>query len=185
MRQLILCAERLQRLQTVLSRHSGTLSLRDLSRCHGIWGWEVEQAADLGWVRIVTSKPRVGRPSRVAEIVSDYCYAKLPPNRWEIPTNFKFRHWRFALECCSVRGGSFTSSCVPTAAEAYRRVFPYSRSAAGARASSSRLMKRSDVRLMIYWFRQLSPYFPREPMPDTFDELASKIQELTAPPFRF
>ena len=67
MRPLILCRERLGRIRRVLERYGGTATMRDLWRSHTIYDWEIEQAAEMGWFKISTRKPRVGRPSRVVE----------------------------------------------------------------------------------------------------------------------
>ena len=45
------------------------MSLRDLTRSFAIWPWEIEQAAELGWLHI-TLRRRAdrGRPVRLAEL---------------------------------------------------------------------------------------------------------------------
>jgi hypothetical protein len=57
MRRLILCLERLQRIQRVLNRARGAMPVRDITRSFAIWPWEIRQAAELGWLRIVTRRP--------------------------------------------------------------------------------------------------------------------------------
>lgn len=44
MRPLILCGERLYRVQRILERFGGKVSLRDLRRSFVIFNWEIEQA---------------------------------------------------------------------------------------------------------------------------------------------
>jgi hypothetical protein len=67
---MILCRERLARIQRVLKKNDGKLTVRDFARSFSVWEWEVEQAAALGWIEIETRKPHTGRPSRIAKIVS-------------------------------------------------------------------------------------------------------------------
>ena len=64
---MILCRESLGRIRRVLERCGGTATMRDLWRSHTICDWEIEQAAELGWLTISTRKPRVGCPSSVVE----------------------------------------------------------------------------------------------------------------------
>ena len=96
MRRLSLCRERLGRIQRVLERWGGTVTVRDLWRSHTIYDWEIEQAAELGWLTITTHKPRVGRPSRVVEFCGGV-NAKFPERRCWIETEISIRHWWFAL----------------------------------------------------------------------------------------
>jgi hypothetical protein len=81
---MILCHERLARIQRVLNKNPGTLTVREFARSYGVWEWEIEQAAALGWIQIETKKPRTGRPSRIVKRVSETHSAKLPPYRWQI-----------------------------------------------------------------------------------------------------
>jgi hypothetical protein len=37
------------------------LSVREFARTFSVWGWEIEQSAELGFVKIETRKPRTGR----------------------------------------------------------------------------------------------------------------------------
>ena len=56
MRPSILCHERLLRIQRVLNRAGGKMSVRGLRRSFAIWPWEVEQAASLGWLKVYMFK---------------------------------------------------------------------------------------------------------------------------------
>ena len=47
-----LCRERLARIQSVLCRQDGALSVRDFARSFSVWPWEIELAAELGFVEI-------------------------------------------------------------------------------------------------------------------------------------
>ena len=45
------------------------MSLRDLTRSFSIWPWEIEQAAELGWLDItLRRRANRGRPVRLAEL---------------------------------------------------------------------------------------------------------------------
>ena len=44
------------------------MTLRQLWLNHRVWGWQVEQAAELGGVRIFMRESRRGPPARMAEI---------------------------------------------------------------------------------------------------------------------
>ena len=99
LRPLKLCRERLGRILHILDKHNGLLPVWEFSRTFSVWEWEVQQAAELGWVRIETRKPRTGRPSRVvtrALDVSKIHTAKLPPFRNALPKTISIRHWWFA-----------------------------------------------------------------------------------------
>jgi hypothetical protein len=54
MRHLTLCRERLARIQRILSRSAGALTVRDFARSFSVWEWEIEQAAALGFIKIET-----------------------------------------------------------------------------------------------------------------------------------
>lgn len=80
------------------------MSVRDLMQSFAIPPWEIEQAAELRWLRIVTRRPSGrGRPSRVAEL-RDEKNAKLPKPRRQIEPEISTRHWLFAMraakKCC-------------------------------------------------------------------------------------
>jgi hypothetical protein len=153
MRQLQLCEERLRRIEAVLSRVGGQASLRDLWRSWSIRGWEVEQAAELGWIRLSWRKPgRQGRPSQVAT----YCPsvgAVRPPRRRDIEPEISIRHQNFAavaaIKC--VHGGARWLG-MPGLSHAYREAFPAARSANGISVSTTRLMRRLDVRAARQWY---------------------------------
>lgn len=179
MRPLILCREHLYRILKILDRHQGTVSIRDLGRTYRIWEWQVEQAAELGWVRILTRQPRVGRPSRFAQKLSKTEAAKLPPFRRNIPGCISIRHARFASESVDVMpGGGRFGFKVSTLVRAYLRAFPEARSRAGAGASATRLMKRRDVRFARYWFQRTSGMRTYEPMPRSVDAIIARLREL-------
>jgi len=179
MRQNLLSRERLNRLLKVLEREGGTCSLRRLWRNFSIWGWEVEQAEEAGWVSISERKPTVGRPSRVATKLSENISAKLPPPSSTIPKEMSIRHWRFALESTSVgpRRGGFGFG-LSTATRAYLIAFPYAKSRAGAAASASRLLKKPMIRAAMRWFFASDLGTMDEEMPKTPSAIYARIAEL-------
>jgi len=149
MRPLILCLERLQRILRVFQREGDEVSIRRFRRNHEIYPWEIEQAAELGWLVIETRKPRTGRPSTVARKLSNSPSAKLPPRRSTIGRRISIRHQRFVhFYLCG--GGFFTK---PSARRAYLLAFPDARSLSGVDASAHRLLRHPDVRAYLTWIR--------------------------------
>ena len=181
MRPLTLCRERLDRIRRVLERCGGTATMRDLWRSHTIYDWEVEQAAELGWLTITTRKPRVGRPSRVV----GFCggdNAKFPAPRWSIESEISIRHWWFALRSVTetVKHGTRAFGFgLPGNVSAYVNTY-HPRSRNGAHASTSRLLKRRDVRAAGQWFYAEACHElpPREPMPSTAGGIRARLREL-------
>lgn len=179
MQPSILCRERLGRIRRVLERCGGTATMRDLWRSHTIYDWEIEQAAELGWLTITTRKPRVGRPSRVVQ----FCGlrdAKFPPGRRSMEREISHRHWRFALRSVTetVKRG-MRSFGLPGIVSAYINTY-HPRSRNGAYASTSRLLKRPDVRAARQWFYALSgcELPPGETMPTTASGIRARLREL-------
>ncbi len=179
MRPLILCLERLDRFRHVLGRRGGAASIRDLWRSDGIRTWEIEQAANLGWLTIHTRKPRTGRPSRVVEFCGQE-NAKVPPPRLSIEREISIRHWWFALRSVtqSVKNG-MPHYGLPGIVAAYVATYrPQSRH--GAYASTSRLLKRPDVRAARQWFyaRSGGELSHDERMPDTASGIRKRLREI-------
>ncbi len=179
MRPFILCLERLERIRRILERRGGTASIRDLRRSYMVFRWEIEQAAELGWLTITTRKPRVGRPSLVAE-VSRKENAKSPPPLSSIEREISIRHWRFALLSVTrcVRNGA-RSFGFPGIVSAYIETYrPRSRN--GAYASTNRLLKRPDVQAAREWFYAQSggelPLY--EAMPATASGIRKRLREI-------
>ena len=96
MKPLILSRERLDRIRRVLEHRGGIATMRALRRSHTVYDWEIEQAAELGWVTINIRKPRVGHPSRVVEFCG-LTNAKYPERRCWMEKEISVRHWWFAL----------------------------------------------------------------------------------------
>jgi hypothetical protein len=176
-----LCRERLARIQRALNKNAGALPVRTLARSYHVWEWEIEQAAALRWIQIETRKPRTGRPSRIAKIVSKPEGAKLPPYRWQIEKPIRFQHKLFAMQStCAVKHGSRKLVYLPTITEAYQSVFKRATKRRAATASASRLMRRSDVRAARAWYyARFDGDAPRsEPMPETATAIWQRLREL-------
>lgn len=183
MRENRLCRERLARLLAVLNRQGGSETLRHLWRQFGIYGWEVEQAAEMGWLRIETRKPPVGRPSRTAARLNNCQAAKPVPHRRHIPSCISCRHWMFALRstCGHVREGARLGGfCLPPIVEAYLAVYPQANSRPGAVASCSRLLKHPNVRAARQWFySRINCEVSRdEAMPRTAEGIWKRLHEV-------
>lgn len=182
---LILCRERLARIQRILAKNAGALPVREFTRSFSVWEWEVEQAAALGWIKIETRKPRTGRPSRIAKEVSKPDAAKLPPYRWQMERPINFQHKLFAIHStCAVKHGSrwlashgFSLPCIT---DVYQSVFKRAAKRRAATASASRLMRRSDVRAARAWYyARFDGDAPRnESMPDTATGIVQRLREL-------
>jgi hypothetical protein len=181
MRPPTLCLERLLRIQGVLNRAGGEMSVRNLRRSFAIWPWEVEQAAALGWLKLNVQGGR-GRRSRIVELVAQdrLAHLPLPPARDQIPREISKRHQLFAMRAAR--------ECVPRGVKAlgfrgivaaYVRTYN-PRSYAGARASASRLMGHPHVRAAMQWsYAQMSDELPREePMPTTAKGIWLRLHEL-------
>ena len=157
-----LCRERLERLLEVLDRQGGEETVRQLFRRFAIFPSEIDEAAQLGWVRIVIRKPPTGRPARVVQLSKTEA-AKLPPSRSQIPRRIKHRHWRFAF--ATVFRGAFRGGVLykaPSFTAIYRELFPDAKSQAGAASSCSRLLRHPDVfAARQYCYAQLAGEIPR------------------------
>lgn len=147
-----LCLERLNRLLRVLDRLGGSATIRDLERGHGIWWWEVEQAEELGWIRVFTRKGSVGRPAEVIDKLNKTPSAKYPLPRHMIPREIKWSHQRFAMiSVTPIAKNNRFGFGLPSMTTAYLMTYPKCRSRNAAAVGASRLMKRLDVRLMRHW----------------------------------
>ncbi len=181
MHSFILCHERLDRIQRILERNAGALTVREFARTFSVWEWEIEQASALGWLKIETRKPRTGRPSRIATIVSNPLAAKLPPYRWQIERPIRFQHKLFAMHStCAVKRGSRKLVHLPAITDVYQSVFQRATKRRAATASASRLMRRSDVRAARAWYyARFDGDAPRsECMPDTVNGIWQRLREL-------
>ena len=181
MRPLILCRERLDRICRILARCGGTATVRTLRTAPAIRDWEIEQATKLGWLTITIRKPRVGRPSRVAEFRM-LTNAKFPEPRWRIEKEISIRHLLFALRSVTQavkHGSNFCGVGIPGIVSAYVSIYkPRSRN--GAYASTSRLLKRRDVWAARQWFyAQSSGEVPHDAtMPRTVSGIKMRLREL-------
>lgn len=187
MRSLTLCRERLARIERVLNKNAGALTIREFDRSFGVWEWELEQAAALGRIQIETHQPHRGRPSRVVRQVSEPKSAKLPPYRWQIEKPISHRHFCFAIASLkSFKRGrpsyaaAFGLGDWGCRADAYQNVYKAARSRAGARASVSRLIRHPDVRAARAWlYAKVRREIPMDDaMPDTARAIWQRLREL-------
>jgi hypothetical protein len=182
MRPFILCRERLDRILSILDRNAGALTVREFDRTYSVRRWEIDQAAALGWIAFEIRKPRTGRPSRIATIVSKPQAAKLPPYRWQIEKQISIRHWNFAFHSAysAIKGGSSFIWRIPPYTDAYQQAFPAARNRRAAAASMSRLLRHPHVRAARAWFySKISHEISKdEPMPDTASGIWQRLREL-------
>lgn len=181
----LLCRERLFRIQRVLKDHGGALSARTLTRSYHVCPWEIEEAAALGWLEIITRKPRTGRPSRIVRELSKTWSAKLPPYRWQIEKQISYRHARFAmLSTHSIHRGSRWLAArgfgLPCTTDVYQSVFPRALKRPAAAASASRLRRRPEVRAARAWhYARFDGDVPRnEAMPRTVSAIVQRLREV-------
>lgn len=185
MSHMILCRERLARIQRVLNKNTGALTVRDFARSFSVWEWEIEQAAALGWLKIETRKPRTGRPSRIVREVSKPEGAKLPPFRWQMEKPISYRHAHFArLSTHAMHRGSRWLAArgmgPPCTTDVYQHAFPRALGRKGAAASASRLRRRNDVKAARAWhYARFDGEIPRdEPMPRTVSAIIQRLREV-------
>lgn len=156
MRALLLSRERLNRIQRILARADvQPVTVREFARRFSVWEWELEQAAELGWIEIEIRKPRTGRPSRVVKSapVNKSGAAKLPPYRRHLPQELSNRHWLFVRRywCKGGISGFPGPAGHGSAFHAYRSIYcqpgaekPTKR--ASAKTSAARLARRPYIR---------------------------------------
>lgn len=184
MRPLILCLERLERILSILDRRGGELPVREFERSFSVWRWEVEQAAQLGWIVIETRKPRTGRPAQIARRLSKSPAAKLPPLRNRLGKAISYRHWDFADATLLARrwGRTVCGFTFITRTDAYLECFPCARSRAAASVSASRLMRHWHVQSARAWLSAKSNgEIPLDaPNPQTPEEIHRQLAAIRA-----
>ncbi len=185
MHSLLLCRERLDRIKRILARNAGALTVRTLSRSYHVQPWEIEQAAALGWLEIITRKPHTGRPSRIVREVSKPEGAKLPPFRWQMEKPISYRHAHFArLSTHAMHRGSRWLAArgmgLPCTTDVYQHAFPRALKRNAAAASASRLSRRNDVKAARAWhYARFDGEIPRdEPMPRTVSAIIQRLREV-------
>lgn len=158
------------------------MSVRDLMQSFAIPPWEIEQAAELRWLRIVTRRPSGrGRPSRVAEL-RDERNAKLPKPRRQIEPEISTRHWLFAMraakKCCPGGMESFRLQH-PRHRDGIHRNLPAQEPPGRGRAHPD-WMRRPHVKAAMQWFyAQMAREIARdEPMPETVSGIRARLAEL-------
>jgi hypothetical protein len=179
-----LCRERLERIQRILNKSAGALTVRELARSFSVWEWEIVEAAALGWIQIETKKPRTGRPSRIVREVSKPDAAKLPPFRWQMEKPISYRHAHFArLSTHAMHRGSRWLAArgfgLPCTTDVYQSAYPRALGRKGAAASASRLRRRNDVKAARAWhYARFDGDVPRdEPMPRTVNAIIQRLRE--------
>lgn len=181
MTNLAISRERLARIQRVLNKNAGALTVRDFARSFSVWEWELEQAAALGWIQIETRKPRTGRPARIVRHVSQPESAKLPRWRSEIEKPISTRHWRFALisTMAAIKGGSSWAGGLSCFTDAYLKAFPRARKRRAAAASMSRLLRHPSVQAARAWYYSvLEGVIPKgEAMPQSASTIWTRLHE--------
>lgn len=179
MDRFTLCRERLFRLFRVLKQQKGRATYRNLIHSHCIRPWEIDQAAEHGFVEIVIEKPATGRPSKVVQILSEGPSAKLPPFRWFKPRHLTARHYRFVRMAASIAHHA-RSTRLQFATDAYLAAFPRAQSRAGAAASASRLLRDPFIRAAWFWYLR-DRFVPRgELMPGDTASIYRRLRELGA-----
>jgi hypothetical protein len=178
---LILCRERLHRILSILDKNGGVLTVREFLRTFSVFRWEVEQAAELGWVELAALKPATGRPSCVAKSVSQTKAAQLPPWRAQIDKGIGIRPQHFALYsvCRAIKGGTSLLGGMPSYTEAYLMAFPRAKKRRAASASMSRLLRHPNVQAARAWnYSQIEGLIPRgAAMPRTASEIWQRLRE--------
>ena len=185
-----LTRDRLAIIIRALQRRGGEMKRRDLNRFNAIEWWEIDQAEEQGFIITEKRKPRTGRPSEWAVLngkplpthpfwerkdgsdrdnVSKTYQSKLPPARNNSDRKINRREWKFAFWYVC---GEFGVAAGPFGFKrrawfAYMKAYPKCQSQAGARASASRLMRRSTTKAAIAWefakfdgCRAINRFFP-------------------------
>ncbi len=176
----MLCGERLQRIQRLLARHSGSLSIRAFARSYGVQSWEIEEAVALGWLMIEIQTPTTGRPSRIVREVSKPHSAKLPPWRRQIEKTISIRHYLFAIHSMlAVRRGSHSIISLDCMTDAYQKTYRDAKNRRAASASVSRLLRRPHIRAArAFYHAQINGKIPRsEHLPDTASEIRARLKQ--------
>lgn len=174
-----LCRERLDRLLRALGKNPDGISMRALYRDCRIEWWEVEQAEELGWVCISIYKPPRGRPSTRVRRISIFPHAKFPPIRRAMPKRISWKHRVFAeWTQFIVSAPNYFGFRMLSKAEAYMRAYPGCKNRKAAAASASRLMKRTDVKLVIRWLQCENNRQVEQPMPFTVPKLIEQLEPL-------
>jgi hypothetical protein len=181
---MLLCRERLARIQHFLNKNGGELTVRDFARTFSVWECELEQAAELGWIQIETRKPHTGRPSRIVREVSRPEGAKLPPFRWQMEKPISYRHAHFARLSTHAmhRGSRWLASRgfgLPCTTDVYQSAYHRALKRNAAAASASRLRRRNDVKAARAWYyARFDGDVPRdEPMPRTVNGIIQRLRE--------
>lgn len=151
MKPNILTRERLAVIVNSIEQHGGAVTIRHLMRNHGLHRSVIDEAIDKGFVTIEKRQGPRGRPSHILKKVSKSRPTKLPPRLLTLEDLIRLRHWMFAFYYTTGEIGPGFFDFKRRAWVAYRKAYPTARSKEGARASASRLLRRSHIRAAIAW----------------------------------
>ena len=147
-----------------------------------IYEWKVEQAAELGWVRIFFRESLRGPAAGMAEL-SGNTDAKLPRFRRQIEKEISRKLEVFARRSvfkCIPRGMENYRFHLPPIYVAYLRCYSKALSKAVARAAAARLMRRRHVQAARAWYyARVCQEIPQaEPMPRTVSGIRARFTEV-------
>jgi hypothetical protein len=120
-------------------------------RNHGLHRSVIEEAIESGFLTLESHQGPRGRPSQILRKVSKCHPTKGPLGHSTLDTLISFRHWDFAFNYAMGEIGPGMFSFKRRAWVAYKKAYRSVRSEAGARASSSRLLRKPQVRAAIAW----------------------------------
>lgn len=153
-----LTRECLSILLRALARRGGEMRARDLSRLNGVEWWEINQAEEKKFIVTEIRKPPTGRPSKWVMLsnkknVNQTHPTKLLPSRASLGRRILSQEWEFAFWYAigDLGAGNGPFGFKRRAWTAYQKAYPSCSSAASARASASRLLKRPEVKAAIAW----------------------------------
>ena len=180
MRPFDLSPEKLCHIERLLK--DGPMRLRRLWLHHRVFEWEVEQAAELGWVRIFLRESPHGRAARMAKL-SERADARLPRPRRQIEKEISLKHEAFARRAVfesMPRGSRFCGFSIPPTYVAYLLCYPKAGGMAVTSAAASRLMRRLDVQAALAWrYAKFAQEIPQAGlMPRTVSGIRARLIEL-------
>lgn len=151
MKPNILTRERLAAIEGSIARNGGHITVRHIMRNHGLHRSVIDEAIEGGFLTLESHQGPRGRPSQILKKVSQCYPTKIPPGYSSLDKLISCRHWNFAFNYAMGEIGPGMFNFKRRAWFAYKKAFPASRSQAGARASSSRLLRKSHIRAAIAW----------------------------------
>jgi len=163
----ILTRERLTAIERSIDRNGGAVTVRHIMRNHGLHRSVIEEAIEGGFLTLESHQGPRGRSSQILKKVSQCYPTKSPPGYSTLDDLISCRHWNFAFNYAMGEIGPGMFSFKRRAWTAYKKAFPSARSDSGARASSSRLLRKSHIRAAIAWthakYHDNLRYYEEEP----------------------